>query len=78
MDTCALKSSTKDLTLKMVFEIGRQCQVERDFSLLAGHFLDIGLYRLDIGIQFWTRLLLHSDINTGPCSVRSRIHNDIS
>ena len=62
----------------MVFEIGQQWEVERDFSLLAGHFLDIGLYGSDIGLDFRTRLLLHSDINTGPCSVRSRIHNDIS
>ena len=45
-----------DLLLKIVFKIMRQCLVEKGFSLLAGHFLDIGLYGSDIGLEFMTRL----------------------
>ena len=67
-----------NLTWKTVFKVVRQCLVEITFSLLAGHCLYIGLYRLDIGLEFWTRLWHYLDINAGPCSVWSRVHWDIN
>ena len=54
------------LTWKTVSKIVKQCLVERTFSVLAGHCLYIGLYRLDIGLEFWTRLWHYLDINAGP------------
>ena len=67
-----------DSTWKAVFKIVRHCLVERTFSLLAGHCLYIGLYRLDIGLELWTRLLHYLDISAGPCTVWSGVHCNIS
>ena len=66
------------LTWKMVFKIVRQCLVERTFSLLAGHCLYIGLYRLDIGLEFWTRLSHYLDINAVPYNIWDGVHCNIS
>ena len=67
-----------DLTLKTVFKILWKSLFERAFSLLAGYCLDIGLCGLNIGQEFRTRLLHHSDINAGPCRICSGVHWDIS
>ena len=45
-----------DLTLKIIFKIVWQCLVERDFSLLAGDFLDNELYGSDTALEFRKRL----------------------
>lgn len=37
-----------------------------NFFLLAGNCLDIGLYGLDIGLDFWARLCF-LEANPGPC-----------
>ena len=62
-----------NLTLKTEFKTEQQCLLERAFSLLDGHCLDIGLCGLDIALDFRTRLSHYSDINAGPCSVWSGV-----
>ena len=37
-----------------------------NFFLLAGSCVDIGLYGLDIGLDFWTGLCF-LEANPGPC-----------
>ena len=54
------------------------CFIERTFSLLAGHYLCIGLYGSDIGLEFWTRECHYLDINAGPGNVWSGVHCDMS
>ena len=44
------------LLWKTVFKVFRQCLVERTFSPLAGHCFYTELFRLDTGLEFWTRL----------------------
>ena len=67
-----------DLTLKIIFKIVWQCLVERDFSLLAGDFLDNELYGSDTGLEFRKRLWHYSDINAGSCSVWSVVYCHVS
>ena len=55
-----------DLTWKTVFKVFRQCLGERTFSPVAGHCFYTELFRLDIGPEFWTRLLYYLDINAVP------------
>ena len=67
-----------DLTWKTVFKVFRQCLGERTFSPVAGHCFYTELFRLDIGPEFWTRLLYYLDINAVPGSIRGGVHCSIS
>ena len=67
-----------DLTWKTVFKVFRQCLSERTFSPVAGHCFYTELFRLDIGPEFWTRLLYYLDINAVSGSIRGAVHCSIS